>query len=235
MSISIYTTGGIAPFNEKELAEVKQLKEYSIPTDYLSFLKTYGIGEINNLLMFNNPDRDYVKSMFSEYMDIWQWEEGDEQKALNSISIGSTIDGDVICLIDDKEPYMILPRYSEYPIKFKSLEEVIVHYDKMYDLKGDYYFDSYGDWERLFLDDFIQYGEKRMEVIEQVHQAFLKEYTFDKAYHTDEQPLYLMKEIGGWIRFDLIYGHSIQIKYQLKYEERVLDIYGYLKERISVK
>ncbi|MDM1348342.1 hypothetical protein HX017_15595 [Myroides marinus] len=230
MTISLYTTGDVKQYTAQEIEAVKELKEYSIPIDYLLFLKTYGLGEINNLLMFNAPDKDYVKSTFSEYMDIWQWEKDDEQKALNSISIGSTIDGDVICLIDAEAPYMILPRHSERPIKLNSLAEVIVHYDKMYGLKGDYYFDSYDDWERLSFDDFIQFKERRMEVVEQMHQAFLKGYTFDKAYHTEEQPLYLIKEIGGWIRFDLVYGHSIQLKYQKRHAEKAVEVYDFLQE-----
>lgn len=63
MTILLYTTGDVKQYTAQEIEAVKELKEYSIPSDYLLFLKTYGLGEINNLLMFNIPDKEYVKSM----------------------------------------------------------------------------------------------------------------------------------------------------------------------------
>ena len=140
----MYSIGNVKKVNQDEILLIQSLVDFILPQDFLSFLTEYGYGEINDILLFRRPDENYVKNNFSEYMDLWDWtNEAQKEKALNGLTIATTVDGDIICCVKDNDfPYLILPRHSQKLVFINEFPHLLSHYINE-SKSEDIYFDSY--------------------------------------------------------------------------------------------
>jgi hypothetical protein len=210
----LYVIGQAKPLIVADLQKIERLVDFALPTDYKKFLADYGFGSINELLMIFQPDKEFIKSNFGDEMGHWDWTKVDEQMAINGLTIATTIDGDVLAIVDnEKEPLLLMPRHSEDILFFANFEKVIDYYDKIYGFSGDLYFDPSNNYEQKYLD-FVIAGKLDKMLFEQVYQLFLENIPYDRAFNLANQPKYVIQKIGGWIYFDNIYKSSVRIKYQ---------------------
>ncbi|MCM0667464.1 SMI1/KNR4 family protein [Flavobacterium tyrosinilyticum] len=227
-----YIIGKIKPLKKIDLLKIDSLVYFTLPSDYKEFLFTYGLGNITELIIMFYPDENYVKSNFGEYMDIWDLTDEEIQLTLNSLTIATTIDGDIISIVDDREkPFVILPRHSEKLISFESFEKLIEYYDITYDLKGELYFDSNYNCEFEYID-LVKNNFLDQSLLDIVLQNFLLKFPVDKCYNFDAQPKYIIQKIGGWIYFDKIYKSSIRAKYQKQFKHEADKIISMIKSQL---
>ncbi len=227
---SMYIIGETKILENDEKGIIQNLIDFRLPEDYLDFLSSYGYGEISAELFFQKPDKKYIKNNFSDYMDLWLWEnELQRENALNGLTISTTANGDVICCVNDsKFPYLLLPRHSSEPAKFKDIYSLFSDYHQKLKWK-EIYFDPYYNKEKKTIS-MIKDGKLDKSLIEHILKVFLEKYTFDKVYNEETQPKYVIQEIGGWICFDLIYRNTIVIKYQSTFESKVKEIISFLEK-----
>ena len=222
----MYTIGIVKGLSKNETTSIRELVEFVLPQDYLTFLTEYGYGEINETLFFQNPDAKYMKNNFSEYMDLWEWEnEAQKESTLSGLTIATTIDGDIVCCVNNyNSPYLLLPRHSEKPIKFDNLMSLFSDYYKSENL----YFDTYFNAERKIIS-LAKNGQLDQNLINKIQKLFLEKYQFDRVLKKETQPKYVMQEIGGWVYFDLIYKSSIRVKYQTIFELKAKNIIDFIE------
>ena len=232
----MYTIGKIKGLNQDEITAIKNLVEFVLPQDYLTFLSEYGFGEINEILHFQIPDKEFVRNNFSDYLYLWDWTtELQKESALNGLTIATTYDGDTVCCVDNDElPYLLLPRHSSEPIEFEKftfyISDISDYFKK---LKTDnLYFDTNCNREMKYIS-LIKNGQLDKELISKIHKSFLEKYQFDKVFNEDIQPKYIMQEIGGWVYFDLLnFGSSIRVKYQSMFEQKANEIIDFIEQQI---
>lgn len=233
MNTIIYTIGSLNPIKREDIEGIEKLSPVILPDDYVGFLTKYGFGNINELLMIQNPDPEYVKSNFEDYMDFWELKDDEITSALNSLTIATTIDGDIVLVIDNKEtPILILPRHSEEPIRFTNFEKVIEYYKDTYGLNNDLYFDPIYDFGNEYIS-FVKDGQLDKKSFEHVYQMFLNQIPFDKLYNAESQPKYIIQKIGGWVYFDSIGKSAIRIKYQKQFKEEADKILDFINDQIN--
>ncbi|MCH5715340.1 hypothetical protein MKP07_03640 [Niabella hibiscisoli] len=191
-------------------------------------MQQLGFGSINELLMVEEPDPYFIRNNFADYMDFWQWENDEEEQALNGLTIARSIDGDIVAIIDNiSTPFLMLPRHAESPLKFPDLSSVLSFYERQYDFVDNLYFDPYFEWEQKNISvgrDMIM----NLQIIRQIHEGFLEKYQPDKVLNAATQPKYIMRKIGGWVYFDCLSGSSIRVKYQTSVKERAVEIMNYI-------
>ncbi|WP_436489842.1 hypothetical protein [Chitinophaga sp. ARDCPP14] len=228
-----YLIGQTKPLTPAEFQQITDTVPFLLPVSYRDFLYTYGLGAINELLMIHQPDEAYIRSNFGEYMDLWELPESEEPAVLNGLTIATTIDGDIIALIDDSQyPFIILPRHSDKILRFAAFEEVIDYYDHTYHFSGDVYFDSYYHYEQENIT-FVNGPAIDKALFEKVHQDFLAHVPFDKVYNAERQPKYVIQEMGGWVYFDNIYQSSVRIKYQSQYRPAAGKVIQFIRDRMK--
>ena len=96
----MYIIGTLSPLNDIDF--IKNAVTFELPKDYFDFLKKYGYGNICEAIYFYKPDEQHIKNTFMEYIDeLWDWQ-NEKQKniVLNGLSIGGTIDEDIICCVN---------------------------------------------------------------------------------------------------------------------------------------
>lgn len=230
---TFYIIGEIKPLTQIDIQNIESLTPFSFPADYSKFLTNYGFGNINELLMITQPDEEYVKSNFGEYMDLWELTESETQSILNGLTIATTIDGDIVVLVDNKDkPIIMLPRHSNDPIYFDSFEKVIGYYNSEYNFKDVLYFDTYYNFELEYIS-FIRNDKLDKGLFEQVFQTFLKTVSFDKTYNIETQPKYVIQKMGGWAYFDNIGKNAIRIKYQKQFKSEADKIIKFVNTQID--
>lgn len=228
-----YLIGQIKPLTTAEFQQIADTVTFPLPVSYRDFLYSYGLGVINELLMIHQPDDAYIRSNFGEYMDLWELPESEEPAVLNGLTVATTIDGDIIAVIDDaRYPFIILPRHSDKILRFGAFEEVIDYYDHTYHFSGDLYFDSYYNYEQENIT-FVNGPAIDKALFEKVYRDFLANILSDKVYNTDKQPKYIIQEIGGWVYFDNIYKSSVRIKYQSQYRPVADKIIQFIRDRMK--
>ncbi|MCR4031958.1 MULTISPECIES: SMI1/KNR4 family protein [Flavobacterium] len=214
---NLYRIGELKPLSKIEIDDCEKLG--SLPVDYTTFLSIYGTGSINELLMVQKPDEDYIRSNFGDDMDFWNLTEKEEQLLLNSLTIATTIDGDIITAIDDiEDPIVILPRHSDEIVYLANFEKVIDYYDTKYDLKNDLYFDPNHNFEQEYIS-FVKDGFLNKVLFDSIQSTFLNTISFDKLYNAELQPKYIIQKIGGWVYFDNIGKSAVRVKYQKQFKE----------------
>jgi len=140
----------------------------------------------------------YMKSNFGEYMDFWDLTDAETQSVLNGLTIATTIDGDIVVVIDNKcQPIILLPRHSSSPIYFDSFGKVVDYYKSEY-IKDELYFDTTYNYEQEYIS-FIINNKLDKALFEQVRRKFLNTIPFDKSYNIEIQPKYVIQKIGGWV------------------------------------
>jgi len=182
-----------------------------LPTSYREFVGKYGYGTYCGIINITEPDDQVIYSTFSddEYWEFTQvFSEDDFKKA---IQLASTIEGDIICYVKGKPNQLfILPRNSETILSFDNLNNAFAFYHENYRL-SDVYFEPL--LERNIENFSLINGEKLIDIT-LIHNQFLKDFEYDFIIGK-EQPKYVIKKIGGWIKFDLVYKNSISISYQV--------------------
>lgn len=221
---TIYTIGKIHSVTHADIQEIQNQIAFPLPEDYTEFISKYGFGNINELLMIQQPDPDFVKVNFGDYMDFWDLQEQEIPSVLNSLTIASTIDGDVITVINNTaKPIVILPRHSEEPVRFRTFKQVIEYYNNTYKFNNDLYFDSYYNSENHYIS-FVKDGKLKKKLFDDVHQIFLNTVSFDKIFNAETQPKYIIQKIGGWVYFDSIGKSAVRVKYQTQFKEEAQKI-----------
>lgn len=235
MKNNIYYIGEAHLVSEAEISNIENLVRYSLPEDYKEFISNYGYGNLNELLLFEIPDEDFIKNNFTEYLDLWEWDETLQQKALRSVMIAKTIDGDVIlALNDENSPYLLLPRHSEYPKSFVSFWEIINWYKNEYHL-NELYFDSYyqSDWRFFHIEG--EFSDLKLEKIAILYKKFKKNYAIDVIFGEENyQPKCVLQNIGGWVYFNLDTG-EIRMKFQKLFTSKANEIIGFLEQYAIMK
>ncbi len=228
----IHKIGYNKPLKENEIKKIEKNISLILPNDYKEFLKTYGYGEISGFLVFEEPDKDFFRLNFEDYLDLWELEENEKQIILDGVKVASDIDGDIVLLTKNINcPFVIMPRHSQKVEYFKNFKQVLENKTSIFEGDSKYlYFDSYYDYERKVFDLIINNKLDKTH-IGKIHNLFIKDFTFDKAIN-GIQPIYIIKKIGGWICFDLAYKRSFSIKYQKKFEKEAMKIFDILKNII---
>ncbi len=225
----INTIGYTKALKEDEIKKLEETINIKLPDDYKDFLGTYGYGEINNFLIIQEPDKDFFRQTFGDYLDLWELNESEEKTILDGVKVLSDIDGDIVLLIQNPQtPFVLMPRHSTEVKYFTNFAQMLEFKTSAFSSDDTYlYFDSYCDYEsELF--DLITNGTLDKSRIDRIHSLFLKDFTFDKVIN-EKQPTYIINKIGGWICFDLAYKRSISIKYQKKFESEAKHIFDILK------
>jgi len=124
--IDPYVENGMLDNIELTLATLDEVKEVeaklniSFPAGYKEYVITFGRGDYCNYIRIDMPDQ--ILSEYEEYQrfldQYWFWEMGEEvlakEKAVESIKIGSTIDGDVMIFHPNKsDELFVLPRHDD--------------------------------------------------------------------------------------------------------------------------
>lgn len=230
---NLYIIGEPKPLSKPEIEEIDNQISFSLPPDYKAFLILYGLGSINELVMMQQPDKDFIKSNFSDYMDFWTLTEKEEQLILNSLTIAATIDGDIITVINNNEnSIVLLPRHSDEVIYFENLENVINYYAEKYKLGNDLYFDPSYNFEQEYIS-FIKNGSLNKTLFDTVHQIFLDQIPVDKSYNLHTQPKYIIQKIGGWVYFDNIGKSAVRVKYQKQFKTEADKIVKLINDQIK--
>ena len=227
----MYIIGNIKGLNQVEIDLIENFVDFSLPQDYQNFLSKYGYGDICENLLFQQPDKQYLRNNFSGYMNFWNWDSQLQiETALKGLTISTSIDGDVICCIDNpKFPYLLLPRHSEKTVLFNKLDSLFLDYSNRFKFE-DLYFDSYYKSELKYIP-LIKDGTLDKKLIDNIHKLFLEKYSFDRVFKVDTQPKYIIQEIGGWVYFDLVYKSGIRVKYQLENEMKTKDIINFIEQQ----
>jgi len=230
---TLYIIGETKHLTQSDIQNIEWLISFPLPTDYKQFLTSYGFGNINELLMITQPDEQYIKSNFGKYMHLWSLTENEKQETLNGLTIATTIDGDVIAVINNKEnPIILLPRHSKNPLRFENFEKVVDYYDNQYHFLNDLYFDTYYNFEQENIS-FIRNEKIDKVLFEKVYQNFVNDIFYDKACNIENQPKYVIQKIGGWIYFDNIGKSSIRIKYQRQLKSEADKIIEFVNTQIN--
>ena len=128
----------INPLNQSNIANLQSQTKILLPPSYQTFLSTYGYGSINKFLIFSELDTDYMQNNFADMLDFWDWENDiNSQISLNSAMICTTIDGDIVLIIEHTTtPFLLLPRGIPTPKFFTTLDEIIAYYAEEYNFQS---------------------------------------------------------------------------------------------------
>ncbi len=229
----LYTIGELKPLSNADVSKIEDHNEFILPEDFKAFLLKFGYGDINELLMIAEPDEEYISSNFSDCMDLWDWQEVDEQLVVNGLTIGKTINGDIIVLIKKQDsPIVLLPRNSDKPLFFSDFNSVIEYYNEKYKFNDNLYFDTDYNF-KIECINVTTDGKSGENNIRYIHEKFLKQVSVDNAFNLDIQPKYVIQSIGGWVYFDLVSGSTIRVKYQDQCAKQAGKIIGNINETIK--
>ncbi|TPN83351.1 hypothetical protein [Aquimarina algicola] len=206
------------------------INDSKIPKSYHKFIATYGYGTYCNILNISEPDDQVIYSTFSGF-DLWEFDELFPSEALsNAIQLGTSIDGDILCFISGKEDRLfILPRHAEIILNFNNLDDVFEYYRKQYQIDTIYF----EPWFNRKTEVYSLIHNNSLLDIHMIHDQFIKTFQWDYSIG-EQQPKYVIKEIGGWVRFDFVYKNSITISYQDIQSEVYQTYLDFIKTKIEV-
>ncbi len=227
-----YIVDELKPLTTNDIYNIEQDISSKLPNDYKNFLKTYGYGSVNGLLLINAPDKDYFRLNFADYLDFWILSTAEQKSICNGVLVASNIDGDNFLWIENAlHTFVLVPRDSEQLTYFKNFDDLLKYTTDDLILNEELYFDSNYGYEQqhfnLLKDEWLD-----KTLVERVCKAFMKAFEFDKVIGS-EQPKYFIQNIGGWVRFDLLYKNSIQVKYQKQYHEEAKKIIEYIHKNLD--
>jgi hypothetical protein len=201
-----------------------------LPKAYTDFIEAYGTGTYCQVLMIEEPDEGNIPLTFGDH-ERWNFTETfSKVDLMQAVRIAGTIDGDIICMTRDRpEHIFILPRHSEEIIQLPSFTDVLPYYISYYSYTDIACFDPFYDSQ---FEQLVLTKDNVLVAIDPIYQAFLETFSWDYVLRTGSQPLHVIKEIGGWITFDLVYKNSITIKYQQTYAVKALALISFIRERI---
>ncbi len=229
--MELYIIGKNNPLKHNEVKNIEQEIKISLPKDYKYFLESYGFGTINDFLFVTEPDKDFFRENFANHLDIWELKEDEKELITAGIKLAGTINGDYILHLNNIDfPFVIMPRHKLKPIYFKNFTKSLEYFINNFANQENLYFESSHDDER----EIIKLDNTQ---IHKIHIFFTQNFSYDKCIKNEiimedkilSQPLYIIQEIGGWVRFDLIYQNSFSIKYQKKFKPQAKNIIERLK------
>ena len=227
-----YIVGELKPLTTNSIRDIEQDVTLKLPKDYKNFLKTYGYGSVNEFLLINRPDKNYFKLNFSDYLDFWILSDAERKNICEGVLVASNIDGDIFLWVSNpSHPFVLVPRDSEQLTYFKNFDDLLKYTTDDLILNEELYFDSNYGYEQQYFN-LIKDEWLDKNLVERVCKAFIKAFEFDKVIGS-EQPKYFIKNIGGWVRFDLLYKNSIQVKYQKNYHEEAEKIIEYIHKNLD--
>ena len=219
-------TDNLDPNRKQNVEKLDEQLLAVLPSDYIHFITTYGIGTYCDEVYITYPDKENIPVTFADFTDLWELDESyNAADLLSSTQIGSTANGDIICVTANRMgKIFVLPRHDMFISTFNSFEETIKSF--VPDVANSYFdpiFESKHEQISLIKNSNL------IDVMP-IQKAFLQKFNYDFATHEDTQPKYFVKRIGGWISFDLIYKNSINIKYQELYVDEVSSLINFLKQ-----
>jgi hypothetical protein len=221
-------TDNLDPNRKQNVEKLNEKLLAILPSDYIHFLIIYGIGTYCNEVYVSYPDAENIPITFADYTDLWELDENyNVADLLSSTQIGSTANGDIICVTANRiGKIFVLPRHDIVISSFNSFEETIKsfvpHIAKPY---FDPIFESTHEQISLIKASSL------IDILP-IQVAFLQKFNYDFVIHEDTQPKYFIKRIGGWVSFDLIYKNSISVKYQDRYVDEALSLINFLKQQL---
>lgn len=227
---NLYCIGKTKPLTKTEITTIEKIVDFPLPADYKDFLACFGFGNINELLMINTPDNEFIRKNFGDCLHFWDIEEDRKTDILNAITIATTIDGDIISVIKNQNsPIVLLPRHSQKPVFFSDFYTVVEYYNKRYNFEDKLYFDPDFNNEIKCIN-LIKTGKSDKQLMDFLHRNFIEKYLPDNVFNAQTQPKYMLQKIGGWVYFDLLSGNSIRVKYQKQFQADAQEIITFIEE-----
>lgn len=231
-SVPLYVIGQLQPVLPVKLEEWQTDSTIKFPVDYSTFLLQYGFGSINELLMIDVPDPDYMTLNFGDHLDIWDLTDLEKREVINGLTVATTIDGDILLLTRNTDSFVLLPRHSDTITRFPDFNSVIEFYVQRYELGTDLYFDPYVGHAQEYIS-FIINNKLDKDLFDKVHEALLANYRFDRTFNAAIQPKYVLQSIGGWVYADAIGKSAIRVKYQQAFVAEAAVVIEFIKDKIS--
>ncbi|MCL1672121.1 MAG: SMI1/KNR4 family protein [Flavobacteriaceae bacterium] len=222
------TTDKLDPNRQNKVESFDQNLLEILPKDYLDFLRKFGTGGYCGEVYIMYPDSQIIPSTFKDYTDLWELNNSyNVEDLLTSIQIGSTANGDIICITEHRiGKIFILPRHSMEIIAFTTFNDAIKSF--IMEEKSMIYFDPDFDREQEQISLIKSIGG--LIDILPIQEKFLQLFSYDFVINENTQPQYFFRKIGGWVTFDLVYKNSIYVKFQNQNCNDVLPITNFLKE-----
>jgi len=214
------------PEREKKMNDVNKDIIKLLPTDYTDFLTNFGEGEYTHGVIIQFPDEKVIPETFKDYTDFWEYDENfAEEDLLRAIQIGTSFDGDIVCISPKKKnKVFILPRHSDLISSYNTFIEAINNLTQEYEYK---FFMPFFDKENI---QITLIKEGKLKDIHPIHDAFLNEFNFDFYFDQETQPEYIIRKFGFRIRFDLVYKNTISISFQKQFKDKIQDIIDRISE-----
>ena len=223
------TTDKLDPNRQNEVENFDQYVLDILPKDYLHFLREFGTGEYCGEVYISYPDNQIIPSTFKDYTDFWQFDDMySVDDLLKSTQIGSTVDGDIICITENRiGKIFILPRHSMEIISFTTFEDTIKSF--ITEENSIIYFDPSFDFKQEQISLIKSDGGGLIDILP-IHEKFLERFSYNFIINETTQPKYFLKKIGGWVTFDLVSKNSIYVKFQNQHINDVLPIINFMKK-----
>lgn len=229
----LYLIGKPQPLNAEDIRALETAAGMEFPPDYTAFLKQYGYGNINELLLIDLPDPDFMQANFGAHLELWDLNTAQMLLVKDSLTIGSTIDGDIITLWRNPErSFVVLPRHSDQIVIYENFQSVLDYYADRYAFSNEMYFDTSYMFEMEYIS-FVKDNKLRKDVFDNLYTTFLKEIPYDRVFNTEQQPKYVLQRIGGWVYFDAIGKSSVRIKYQQMFREEAEKVLDFIREQME--
>lgn len=222
-------TDNLDPNRQQDIEKFGEKLSTVLPSDYVHFVKEFGVGTYCDEVYIIYPDEENIPVTFAAYTDLWNLDENYNANDLtSSIQIGSTANGDIICItLNRKGKVFVLPRHDLKISSFNSFNDAIKSFVPYVNQPYfDPIFESKHEQISLIKDSSL------IDILP-IQEVFLQNFNYDFIIHEDTQPKYFIKRIGGWISFDLIYKNNISVKYQDQYIDEALSLINFLKQHLS--
>jgi len=221
------TTERLDPDRKNIIDALDQNLRSILPGEYNRFLQTYGTGTYCDEIYVHYPDSGNIPATFRDYTDLWELNDAfTAEDLLQAVQLASTANGDIIAVTSGRPgKIFILPRHSQNIISFKNFQQALDFFVRK---DADKYYDPNYDQEREHLSLVRLTGG--LIDISGIHNAFLRNFSFDFLVKERTQPKYFFKNFGGWVAFDLIYKNAIQVKFQKIDVDGVKPLLNFLRE-----
>ncbi|MGQ3015386.1 MAG: SMI1/KNR4 family protein [Flavobacteriales bacterium] len=227
----LYVIGKPQPLNTEDIRALETAAGMELPPDYAAFLGQYGYGNVNELLLIDPPDTDFVEANFGAHLEFWDLNAEQMLLVKDSLSIGSTVDGDILSIWrNPQRSFVVLPRHSDQIAIYENFQSLLTHYADRYAFTNDPYFDPSYLYEMEYIR-FVKDNKLQKERFDTVYTAFLEKIPYDRVFNPGKQPKYVLQRIGGWVYFDVIGKSAVRIKYQQLFREEAENILHFIREQ----
>ncbi|WP_270170684.1 hypothetical protein [Paenibacillus sp. SYP-B4298] len=233
-------THRLKPVLDQELTLYEQQHAVRLPRAYREWLKAYGEGTYAGWMNVQLPDAEVLKP-FAEY-DFWLHDADapiSEQQIAECISIGSSVDGDILAVHPEVEGLLWLPRHDEHIRLFPCLSSAFgatldLIYREWYSSESPpgllYYEPRKEERQHVF---YLSKGAEHGLSMQQLAQKLKQELSWDAMLENEHTCILFKSAIGGYIRFNYAYNTEVAIFYEVATEAEqslVLEIQQLLLE-----